>query len=286
MKKQNIVQALESYRALDSPSLKVSGRDRKLADQAIQSIPSGANVVWQQGPVHRRPTGPEVRLSSIAFVDENTLLLRGAQPRLYRIDDQSFADVDPATGRVLVEDNSQRFAVVSIVQSCLGYHLRIVSASQAQAGITSGPAVSEPLIEKRPARPGTACSNTPAEIENGFSGYRVLGWTVQGIVVAAESKLLLVALDEQAQPIRETLAITDAKALSAPLPPGASSPNGHIYTAITPIGILLQRVLPSTKTLLVRPPEWNAQEASDVAVSPSGRKVAYLRAGRVYIGKW
>jgi hypothetical protein len=285
-KKQNILQALESYRALDSSSLKVSARDRKLADKAIQSIPSVANVAWQQGPEHHRPTAPPVRLSSIAFVDENTLLLRGAQPRHYRIDDQSVADVDPTAGRVLVEDNSQWFAVVSIAHSCLGYHLRIVSASQAEAGITTGPAVSEPLIEKQPVRTGTACSSTPAEIENGFGGYRVLGWTPQGIVVATESKLLLVAVDEQAQPVEETVAITDAKPLSAPLLPGASSPSGHIYGAITSIGILLQRVLPSPKTLLIRPPEWNAQEASDVAVSPSGRRVAYLDSGRVHIGKW
>jgi len=285
-KRQNIVQALETYRALDSPSLKVSLRDRKLADEAIRSVPSVANVVWQQGPEHRRPSGSQVRLSSIAFVDENTLLLRGAQPRYYHIDDQSFSDVDPGVGRVLVEDNSQRFAVAAIVHSCLGYHLRIVTASQAEAGITTGPAVSEPLIERRPVRSGTPCSSTPEDIENGFSGYLVLAWTPQGIGVAKDAMLLLSAVDDKAKPIRETVAIKDAKTLYAPLSPGASAPNGHIYGAITRIGILVQRVLPSPKALLIRPPGWMVQEASDVAVSPSGRKVAYLDSGRVRIGKW
>lgn len=285
-KKQNIVQALDSYSALDRSSLKVSARDRKLADKAIESIPSVEHVVWQQGPDHRGATEPTVRLSSIAFVDENTLLLRGPQPRFYHIDDQSVSDAEPNAGSVLIEDSSRRFVVVAIVRSCTGYHLRIVSASQAEAGITSGPAVSEPLIEKRPTRPGASCSKTPIEIEDDFGGYHVLGWTPQGIVVAAESRILLVAVDEQAQPIQATVAVTDAKALSAPIIPGASSPNGHIYGAITPIGVLIQRVLPSPKTLMIRPEQWNEQETSDVAISPSGRKVAYLRAGRVQIGKW
>ncbi|MBN1652462.1 MAG: hypothetical protein JXA30_01665 [Deltaproteobacteria bacterium] len=285
-RKGDVMRALATYRSLKNASLQLSSRDRKLVDTALKSIPSATQVIWQLGPEHRPQAGPEVRLPSVAFVDENTLLLRGSTPRFFNLEEQSLTEGEPGTAHTLIEDHSRRFAVVSLAQSCLGYHLRIVNASQARAGVYTGPAVSEPLIESRSALPGTACSTSPVEIHNGDSDYRVLGWNPQGIVVTEGTRLLLVRVDEDAQPSGESVNITDPRALAAPLSPGASTPDGRTYGVITPIGIVLQSVLPSPKTSLLRPPEWKAEETSDLALAPSGRKLAFIAASRVYIGKW
>jgi hypothetical protein len=49
------------------------------------------------------------------------------------------------------------------------------------------------------------------------------------------------------------------------------------------MGIVIREVFPSPRTHLIRTPEWNAKELGDLAVSPSGKKIAFLRNGRVVV---
>jgi hypothetical protein len=275
--------SLEAQARLADKAYRTIPRDRHLIEQAQAAIPSVQGIVFTEGPRHQPPTGPPVRLPALAFVGEETLLLRGTNPTRYELSDGSVAPYEGDAGDSLIRDPSDRFAVVDVHRTCEGFHLRIVRASQVVAGIATGSPVSEPLIEKRAPPWGTRCASFPANLRDDDGGYRVLGWPPGGIVVARGAELRRVPLDEEARPVGEPRAIAGGEAPPAPLPPGAATADGRFYALLTPAGIVIHEVHPSPRTLLIRSERWDLKEAGHLAVSPSGKKIAFLHGDRVVI---
>jgi hypothetical protein len=112
---------------------------------------------------------------------------------------------------------------------------------------------------------------------------RVLDWTPQGLLLAREQTLWLLALDASAAaqaPARE-LAKTDAP----PRRPHSEQLTGDgRYLALpTPLGVAIyDRTRDTTRLLAV--PE-SPEPISDVALSPSGRSLALVRGRQIYIGQ-
>jgi hypothetical protein len=71
----------------------------------------------------------------------------------------------------------------------------------------------------------------------------------------------------------------------APLAPGAITADGRYLAEVRGIGVVVHELAPSPSTTLLWPEGWAAREGdvSDPAVSPSGRRVAVLRGGRVLV---
>jgi hypothetical protein len=285
-KKGDIPAALEAHARLERRSIRLYPRDRKLAERALEAVTLTSGVTWRQGPNAGPFTGPRARLSGLGFVDEQTLIVRGASPFRYHLSDGSREELGPAQGDLLLRDPSGRYAVVDIERSCEGYHLHIVEAARVVAGVVAGPIVSRPLIRQQLVSGGVGCRSLPANLRADRGGYRVLGWTGQGVVVAgASAGLLLVPLDEQASPAGEPRQLGESERLPGRLQPGAATADGRYLVQASPAGIAVIERFPKRQARLLRPEGWSASEARELAVSPSGNRVALVRAGRIQIAE-
>jgi hypothetical protein len=276
--------ALEAYSALDNPAFRLSQADRSLARDALYSLAAVSEAVWQEGPPHHLPSDRAVRLSALAFVDENSLLLRGSAPLRYDLTARSYLPVEAAQGNTVIRDPSERFAIAGIYRGCDGYKLRIIdSARAASAKPEDQKVVSEPLIEAHPAPLGSGCPEQTGVIRVEDGGFRVMGWSVRGVVLIKALRVWLLPLDTEARATSELVAVAPEGPLPGPIAAGAVAPGGGAYALLTPAGIVLRTTASSPKQQVFRPPQWDFARATDVAVSPSGKKLALLSAGRVYI---
>jgi hypothetical protein len=285
-KKGDIPGALQAHARLEQPAIRLYPRDRTLADRALGAVTLTTGVTWRQGPEVGPFTGPRVRLSGLGFLREDVLLVRGPSAFSYRLSDESREQMQPDAGDLLVRDPSGRFAVVEIARSCEGYHLQIAQASRVVAGVVAGPIVSRPLIEKKLAPSGAACRSLPANLRADQGGYRVLGWTPRGVVLSGGGKsLVVVPLDGQAQPAGEVRQLGETEQPPGPLAAGACTADGRFLAQVTPAGIAITQRFPRRQAWLLRPEGWPAAQARELTVSPSGNRIALVRAGRIHIAE-
>jgi hypothetical protein len=283
-KKGQFYKALAAYSALNFRAFRVDETDRRLASDALNAMAPVANAAWQEGPSHQLAPGPAVRLSAIAFIDENTLVLRGPVPLVYDLTTGALTPAERSQGNTLVRDPSERYAIVQIFRGCEGYKLRIVDAALARvARPESEKIVSEPLIEARPVPAGAGCSERPAIPSADDGGFRVLGWGAKGIVLAKAGRLWLLTVDTEAQALSEPVALAPNRPPPGPLWAGALAPGGRAYALLTAVGIVVKELASPPTSYLLRPPQWDYARTTDAAVSPSGKKVALLSGGRVTI---
>jgi hypothetical protein len=277
-----VLQALELYRALDGREYRLLDNDRERARLAVHGLIDDRSLAFRKGPTLDAPPPARARRSAIAFIDEGHLLLRGTPARSYDLGSGEVAAVGMAADTSLTSPDG-RFAVYAVVRSCKGYHVSIVNAAQAVAGIVTGPSVSEPLVLAAAPPAGARCPELSAEQRHDDGGLRVLDWTPQGLLLAREQTLWLLALDASATaqaPARE-LAKTDAP----PRRPHSEQLTGDgRYLALpTPLGVAIyDRARDTTRLLAV--PE-SPEPISDVALSPSGRSLALVRGRQIYIGQ-
>jgi hypothetical protein len=278
--------ALDAYARLERGSIRLFPRDRKLAERALDSVALSRGVKWRQGPEAGPFVGPRTRLSGLGFVDEDTLLVRGPYAFSYHLTDQSVVELQPSQGDLLVRDPSGRFAVVDIVRSCKGYHLQIVEAARVVAGVVAGPTVSEPLIRQQLAPGGAGCRSLPANLRADRGGYSVLGWTPGGVVLAGgRAGLLVLPLDAEARASNEARELGPGERPPVPLVPGAATSDGRFLALATSAGISVMQSFPRRQAWLLRPEGFSAGEAGELAVSPSGNRVALVRGGRIHIAE-
>lgn len=283
-KKGQLFAALEAYGALDNPAFRLSEPDRSLAREALYLLAAVSEATWQEGPAHHLTSKAAVRLSAIAFVDENSLLLRGSAPIRYDLTARSYLPAEPAQGSTVIRDPSERFAIAGVYRGCDGYKLRIVdSARAASAKSENEKVVSEPLIEARPAPVGSGCAEPTVSMRGDDGGFHVMGWGIKGVVLIKAGRVSLLPLDTEAHASSGLVAVAPERPLPGPIAAGAAAPGGGAYALLTPAGIILRNAASSQKQQVFRPPQWDFARATDVAVSPSGKKLALLSAGRVYI---
>jgi hypothetical protein len=284
-KRGQLFAALDSYAAQETPSYRVLETDRVAALEAIYALATVSETTWQQGPIHQLPPGRGVRLSAIAFLDDNSLLLRGAAPLRYDLTDHSYQPVDPALGNTEIRDPSERFAIDDIYRACEGYKLRIVSSAKSSAAKTKGQeVVSEPLIEPRPAPPSSNCPEPMVSASGDRGGFSVLGWGGKGILLAKAGRLWLLPLDTEAHALSELVAIAPGRPVPGPIQIGAITSDGRAFALLTIAGVVLRAIGGTPYQKVFRPSLWDYSRASDPAVSPSGKKIALLYGGRILIG--
>jgi hypothetical protein len=280
----NLIEALAALERMEGPGLAIDDERRRAARDAIAQAPPTPGVTLREGPVHVPPRWTALRLPALAFLDEDRILLRGDFPRVY---DLSTGTEQPATEgtdlRIL--DPSGAYAVAGVERRCAGYVLRVVASSSFVAGQVLGAAHSMPLLAAREAPAGAPCPDLTPTLRRDDGGFRVLGWAPQGVVAARQGELHVVPLDLSAQPAGAPSALTPGTLPPAPLPAGSISPSGDHFVELRGMGVLVHRVASRPETRLLWPEGWATRDGavSDPAVSPSGRRVAVLRGGRVLV---
>jgi hypothetical protein len=286
-----VIEALDLYRALQSGAYRLTDNDWERARQALAAKVDSTSITWQPGPALALDTGLDVRRSAIAFIDETHLLLRGAAARSYDVTSGTI-EATGIDGSTSVTDPSGRFAVSAVLRSCEGYHLRIVETAHIVAGRVAGPSVSEPLIVAENPAPNARCPEDapqPAatDVHQESGGFRVLGWSAQGVLLVRDHALWLLPMAADGTPADTQAEVLAADAQLAPLPQSAElTPDGHHQAVLTPLGIaIVDR--PSGSTRLIALPQTGPPDPSsitDVALSPSAGRVAFLRGAQVFIG--
>jgi hypothetical protein len=158
--------------------------------------------------------------------------------------------------------------------------LAIVRASEVVSGVVAGRIVSRPLLEPRAPPPGAQCpGDLPATARDDDGGWRIAGWAPQGIVAIRRDEIRLVPLTVSAAPAGDPVVLDARTPAPAPMPAGRMSPDAAAYALATPIGIVVRR---GDRTTVVRPEPYSA-DVESVAVSPSGRRVAFVASGKAHI---
>ncbi|MCG8558048.1 MAG: hypothetical protein MJD61_22590 [Proteobacteria bacterium] len=281
---RRVLETVEALDRLADRGYRVPKRDRAAAEKAFASLVKTPAPPLELPFAHSAPSAPEVRLSALAFLDEQSLLLRGPRPMLYHLESGQIAAATGG-GSALVHDPSGRFAVSRIERGCKGYSLRVVPIEQTRAGVFETQAVSEPLLDAQPPPAGQDCNALPQAQRRDSAGFRVLGWTPRGIVVARGSDLRLVPMDEQARPRGPSIQLGPGAVLPSPLPAGQVTADGSHYLWACSRGIVLRRLGSHAHSELLVPAGWRPSDAKrvDLALSPSGSRIAMLKAGRVYV---
>jgi hypothetical protein len=226
---------------------------------------------------------PPVHRPAVAFLDEQRVLLRGATALSFDTRTGESAPIGISADRV-IRDPTGRHAIVDVFRGCEGYHLAIVAASQVVAGVVAGKPSAEPLIEPRDPPPGARCpSKLPPSLRADRGELRVLEWTPQGVLLARGRELALLSLDEALRASSAARTLTAGAPLPPIAQPDALTVDGKVHALSTTLGLaLLDREHGTAR--LIAPPE-AAGQVRDVAISPSGKRIAIVADQQLFVGQ-
>jgi pentatricopeptide repeat protein len=281
----NLLEALEALERMETPGLLIDDERREYARRAIAEAPATAGIALREGPEHRPPAWESSRVSALGFLDEDHVILRGPRPRVWNVATGEVEPLDPSQSELRLLDPSKRYAVAGVERRCAGHVLRIVPAASLVSGNVFGGTHATPLLEARDPPPGAPCPDLTPALRDDDGGWRVLGWAPQGVVAARGAELRVVPLDVSAQPAGEPEPLAGGTPPPAPLPPGPASSDGRFHAEVRGLGVVLHRTVPEPESTVLWPEGWAEREGapSDPAASPSGRRVAVLRGGRVLL---
>lgn len=283
--KGELLEALGAIEHLETPGLVVDDERRQAVKNAIGGAPATAGVTLREGPALLAPTTPALRLSALAFLDEDRLLLRGERPHIYTISTGELMEAEPAQAELRVLDPAGTFAVAGIERRCEGHVLRIVPARAFVMGQVLGSTHSSPLLAEREPPADAPCPDLTPNLRIDDGGFHVLGWAPQGVVAARAGQLSVVPLDVSAQAAGPPELLGAGTPPPAPLPAGAITADGRFFAEVRGLGVLVHPVASSGGPQLFWPEGWGAREGAvtDPAVSPSGHRVGVIRGGQVLI---
>jgi hypothetical protein len=151
------------------------------------------------------------------------------------------------------------------------------------AGVVTGPSAAEPLAVHADPPSGAHCPELSAEQKRDDGGVHVLDWSARGVLLLREQALFLLELDAAGNAAEPARLLGPGDAAPALAHSGALTANGRYLAQVTPLGVaILDRTQGKTRVLAA--PDGNGT-ISDVALSPSGRKLALLRGRQVLIGE-
>jgi hypothetical protein len=276
-----LLPALERYETLRSPALRLTDNDWERVQSALAARVERTSFSWREGPPVALPPGSAARLSVVAFLDERHVLLRGPSPRSYDVASNT-AEPIGVHGATLIIDPSARYALAAVVRGCEGPKLSIVRVAQVLEGMVAGPPIAEPLIVPGTHPAGTPCPPAQAQARDDRGGFRPLAWTSQGVLLARGAQLWLLALDASARAAAPARLLEPGAALPALGYSGEVSSDGRLQALITPLGVaLLERS--SGRARLIALPEGSDAAPTDLALSPSGKSIAIVRAGKLFV---
>lgn len=277
----SVFAAVASFERLSDPALRVADVDRAAVRTALEQRASRTPWTWVQGPMIASVTAPTLRLPQLAFVDDHTLLLRGATLQTFDITTGTVTEAGTEAADLLVTDPTKRYAIVAIEKHCDGVRLKIVRASQVVSGQLLGPPISEPLFD--PAVNAARCTNgnTGSPVPDD-SGVVVLGWGPKGILVARGNDRRFVPIDDNAQPAGSVTPMGSSLPLPAALAfSGMVATDGSACVTATTLGLIVQTSAnPAGQLVLPQGPV----SSQDIAIAAGGARIAYVFGGRVFIG--
>ncbi|MBX3272259.1 MAG: hypothetical protein KF729_18490 [Sandaracinaceae bacterium] len=265
--------ALDALDALSEPGLRINDERRRFARRALGSLPASGDATLREGPPVRVAPASGAALSALGFLDEDRILVRSAPPSVWDLASGELRAAQGERAERTLRDPSGRFELAAIERTCDGHVLRIVA---------SGLPASSPLVAPRAPPAGAACPLAGRAAEDA-GGWVALGWPPQGVLTMREGELRLVPLDLSARAAGPPQVLEPGAPLPLPLPPGAVSADGRHVVALRGLAVRVMQLAPRAPPVLLWPERWGALDAdpTDAAVSPSGRRVAVIRGGRL-----
>lgn len=268
----HVLEALSYAEALRGVRLREA--ERRLADDALATL--SASTPEPHVSVEARPLDDRtVRRSSLAFADEDHVVLLGSAPQNVSLADGAAAPSFAIDARIV--DPSGHLVLRAIERRCDGTVLVVapLSSSTLDGPVLDGHTA---LFSPRPAPIGVACPDMTAALRADDGGYVPLGWAPQGVLVAHLGELMLVPLDMRGELAGSASVLPPDAPAPAPVMPGAASSDVSHYALLTDHGILVVHRGGSAASVLVRPTGFSRQgTAIDVAISPSGHRLAWIQ---------
>lgn len=272
--------ALEAFLALDGLGIEVREAERRLAIDAWsrrgrELAEAGARIV-ESVEAQAATTTSAPRLSTLAFVDEGRVLVRGDHPRIVTLANGSLESV-PDRGSTRIESRNGRFSLRGLETRCDGAFATI----QPLVPLTDSGTRSV-LVEAAPGRCDAGARGRTTETVAAARGLWPLGWAPQGMVFARASTIYVVPIDDDGAAAGAPVISPPGTPLPVPMAPGAADAAGNSFALALPIGVVLF-LEQQTRAVLLRPDGYLVPEGMpiDVAVAPSGDRVAYLAGGHL-----
>ncbi|WP_236606824.1 hypothetical protein [Sandaracinus amylolyticus] len=272
--------ALDALSRLDASSpISVRDGERDAARSALDGL-SDAALTIHEGPALEAPRERGPRRSVLAFLGEDRLLVRGGAPRVIALASGEEQRGAAAEGSLAMVDPSAGRRLVAIERRCAGTVL-VIGPVDALADL--GGARHDALIAPRRPPPGAPCPDLTPALRADEDGWRALGWAPQGVLLARGTELRVVPLDVEGRAAGDPVVLDAGAAIPAPIAPGHATSDARIYAYATHAGLVVITLAPERRAEFVRPTGWVAPEGAsiDVAISPSGRRLAWIADGRV-----
>lgn len=220
------------------------------------------------------PSSSPWRLSTLAFVGDDALVVRGSTPRILDVSDGTGrGDVEAVDLDGRIRDTTRRFVLASVEERC---------ASRVLVFEALGAPRREVLIDPDPER-GCGSAASRMAISSDATSF-VLGWAPQGLVLTAGRSLEIVPLDAEARLLGSPRLLEDVDPTPAPIAPGAALSDGSAHALALSVGLLVVDRIARTARLF----RWGATSAPsgapiDVALSPSRNRAAWLCSSAVCV---
>ncbi len=235
-------------------------------------------------PAPAPPAGPDAP-AIFGFLDERTLRICVSPlepPRFLTLAGEP-ATPPPRTAPCSgpLSDPSGRWGARPPTRDCQGHLVEIVDLGSAERLVQA-----RLRIEQRSAPPGTGCPERPLppHLARDTGGWRLLGWTPQGLLAARGDEVRVLPITEAGLPAGEALPLAGSQPLPAPIhPAGPVAPDGTATVRVTRRGVWLHPRRRGARPRLLRPRSWD--EASlpvAAAVGPGGSPVLVVREGRIW----
>ncbi len=282
----HLAEALAAVVSLGRADATIRDADRTLARDALAAMPGVLHPRANDGPDARVVSSADtVRLSTLGFLDEDRVLIRGDAPRIATLS-SSTAVPTIENGAAGIDDATHAHTISEIERACAGTSLVV----RPVFGPLDSPsdARSLALIEPRTPPAGAVC--TDLATDQGLSiaqrhdanGWRVLGWAPQGALVARGSTLVMTPLDVNGASVGAPTTLADDEPAPAPIASGCATSDASAWAFVSSVGIALYRR--GQTPALVVPTGFDHADgiAVDVAVSPSATRLAWIAAGRLH----
>lgn len=257
----------------------LSDAERTDVTTAVRAVPSDEPVQLIEGPRRSVPASDVPRMSALGFTPTGTeLILRGTAPQVFDFAGGTTRDGDDSMVDTFVSDPSHALIVADVHRTCQGFELSIARGDQYR-----GTGTSALLVAESPP-PGSPCP-LPAALAHDDGGFSVLGWAPQGVITRRGSDVYVTSLDSNGAMVTPTLALGVDMPAPAPVPSGALASHGRAYVVATPLGLLVEVLAPSRRSILLRPVEWESLggTAHDVAISDDLTHVAFMIGDRTFV---
>ncbi len=275
----HLAAALDAYIALSLLGPKLTKVPLADATRALHNLKPRTDVTLTPGPNVSDASDP-LRVPNVRFVSDALLFVAREPPVFFDLEHATEAPAPAASARIT--DPTGTLFLSAIERRCAGLFLRIERTSSVaeHSGLTQ--AVSTPALLLRDAF--ADCTDSPQTRHRDTAGFRVLGWAPQGVVAARGSEVRLVPLAMDGSAAGAPRVLDALTPRPAPLPSGRATVDASRYVWLTPFGVVVFG--PASSPLeLWRPNGWLdiGPSARDASISPSGRRIAVLSGGRVFL---